>query len=155
MICAKLLENFLASSEVRKVRCSRSYLCSQKFAPITNINNTMAGLKRKEAPISKPSGDKIRKKPKKEAPPLKKSKGTLQLQETETDSEPIVESDTTEQSGEDDGVNWPSDEDETTLELPVRNQKPHNEKVDETSDGGVQLRKELVAGRDGKNGRVL
>lgn len=115
----------------------------------------MAGLKRKEAPISKPSGDNVRKKSKKEAPQLKKTTFALQLRETETDSDPVVESDTTEHSGEDDGVSWPSDEDERPIELPPKNQKPRKEKVDETSDGGVPLGNEPVTGKDGKNGRVL
>lgn len=115
----------------------------------------MAGLKRKEAPISKPSGDSIRKKSKKEAPQLKKTTFAPQLRETETDSDPVVESDTTEHSGEDDGVSWPSDEDEIPTELPPKNQKPREEKVDETSEGGVPLVKERVAGKDEKNGRVL
>lgn len=114
----------------------------------------MAGLKRKEVPISKSSADDIRKKPKKEAPPSKR-KRTVQLQETETDSDPIVESDTTEQSGEGDGVSWPSDEDETDVGLPLKNQKPPNEKVDKTSDEGVRFGKEPVTGKDGNNGRVL
>lgn len=112
----------------------------------------MAGLKRKEAPISKPSRDDIRKKAKKEAPQLKKSKRIVQFQEAETDSDPIVESDTTEQSGEDDGVSWPSDEDETAVGLPVKNQKPLIEAVDETSDVRIPVGKEPVAGKDGNNG---
>lgn len=115
----------------------------------------MAGLKRKEAPISKPSRDDIRKKPKKEAPQLKKSKRAVQFQETETDSDPVVESDTTEQSGEDDGVSWPSDEEETAIALPTKGQKPHIEKVDETSDGGVRLGKKPIAAKDGNNGKIL
>lgn len=115
----------------------------------------MAGLKRKEAPISKPSEDNVHKKPKKQAPQLQKSKRAVHSQETEPDSDPIVESETTEQSGEDDGVSWPSDEDESTVKLPSKNQEPHKKKVDKAEDRGVRLEKEPAAGKDGKNGRVL
>ncbi|MCJ1461487.1 pumilio domain member 6 [Pseudocyphellaria aurata] len=111
----------------------------------------MAGLKRKVAPISKPSEDNVRKKSKKQAPQLQKSQRVVQSKETETDSDPIVESDTTEQSGEDDGVSWPSDEDESTVRLPSKNEESQKKKVDEAEDGGVRLGKKPAAGKDGKN----
>lgn len=115
----------------------------------------MAGLKRKEAPTSTPSGDSIRKKPKKGALPAKKSERAGRWQEAETDSDPLVESDTTERSGDDDGVSWPSDEDQTPIGLPLKSQKPHNEEVDETSDVQVPLGKVPIAGKDGNNGRLI
>ena len=78
---------------------------------------TMAGIKRKQAPVNKTNGNI--KKPR-IAPGHQERKATKKFIseeeiEAETDSDPIIESDTTEHSGEDDGASWPSD-DEQRLE---------------------------------------
>jgi hypothetical protein len=72
----------------------------------------MAGLKRKEAPITKAHASTVHKRSKKEAAHVKTSKVEPSTLEAETDSDPIAESDTTDHSGDDDGVSWPSDEEE-------------------------------------------
>lgn len=72
----------------------------------------MAGLKRKEAPITKAHASTVHKRSKKEAVHVKTSKVEPSTLEAETDSDPIAESDTTDHSGDDDGVSWPSDEEE-------------------------------------------
>lgn len=75
----------------------------------------MAGLKRKESPATKNSGDRVQKKVRTDNALVKREKRAVPEAEAETDSDPIIESDTTEHSGEDDGASWPSDDEETTV----------------------------------------
>jgi hypothetical protein len=77
----------------------------------------MAGLKRKEAPVTKAHASTVHKRSKKEAAHVKTSKVEPSTLEAETDSDPIAESDTTDHSGDDDGVSWPSDEEEDVTQL--------------------------------------
>lgn len=77
----------------------------------------MAGLKRKEAPITKAQASTVHKRSKKEAVHVKTSKVEPSTLEAETDSDPIAESDTTDHSGDDDGVSWPSDGEEDVTQL--------------------------------------
>ena len=73
----------------------------------------MAGIKRKEAPVSKANGFDKNKKAKVDQKARKKPAPPAKDLETATDSDPIVESDTTGHSGDDDGESWPSDNEET------------------------------------------
>lgn len=75
----------------------------------------MAGLKRKESPAVKHSGDRVPKKPRTGHAQIKREQRPVSEAEAETDSDPIIESDTTEHSGDDDGVSWPSDDEKTTV----------------------------------------
>lgn len=74
----------------------------------------MAGVKRKEYPISNVVRNGASKKSKSESEKIARPVTPPSDLEAQTDSDPIVESDTTEHSGDDDGVSWPSDDDEGT-----------------------------------------
>ena len=80
----------------------------------------MAGIKRKEVPISKSIGSVKKKKVKGVQKISKKSPPLARDLETATDSDPIVESDTTEHSGDDDGESWPSENEEIEESVPAK-----------------------------------
>ena len=91
----------------------------------------MAGLKRKEAPISNAQASPVSKKAKKKPAQVKVSKIEPSTLEAQTDSDPIIESDTTEHSGDDDGVSWPSDEEEGASQQPGNDEESTKKPVGE------------------------
>lgn len=96
----------------------------------------MAGLKRKEAPLTKSHGSTLHKRSKTEAAQVKTLKVEPSTSEAETDSDPIVESDTTDHSGDDDGVTWPSDEEEEVTQLSGKDETFLTQSA--TEDGSVK-----------------
>lgn len=92
----------------------------------------MAGLKRKESPAIKSSGDRVQKRVRTDDVQVKREKRFVSEAEAETDSDPIIESDTTEHSGEDDGISWPSDDEEPTVALKKRKSGVEDGEVKQT-----------------------
>ena len=107
---------------------------------------TMAGIKRKQAPVDKFNGNT--KKPR-ITPGHEEHKATKPIipreeLEAETDSDPIIESDTTEHSGEDDGASWPSDDEQRLETFPAREHDDGAGVVKLASSSGKQV-KHVVA----------
>lgn len=96
----------------------------------------MAGIKRKEAPISNAQASSVHKKTKSRNAQVKISKVEPLVLEVKTDSDPIIESDTTEHSGDDDGISWPSDEEVAETQPPVKGESSIEKSVRE--DGIVK-----------------